>query len=203
MNYLGLTGIELFDVNGKPISIDPNNVSAMPPDVNILPGYGTDPRTVDKLVDYNYFTNDDLHVWLTPFTAGEDHTIDLDLGEKQYISLIRIWNYNKSRIHSFRGARTVEASLDDKLIFRGEIRKSPGNTKDPEQCCEMILFTDNDTILENIDANDWLNNEMQGEAGLEDTQKFDSTIKSGDAYEERPMTATKKFSNTEMEDIQF
>jgi len=64
----------------------------------------------------------------------------MDLGEKQYISLIRIWNYNKSRIHSFRGARTVEASLDDKLIFRGEIRKSPGNTKDPEQCCEMILL---------------------------------------------------------------
>jgi len=54
----------------------------MPPDVNILPGYGTDPRTVDKLVDHNCFTNDDLHVWLTPFTLGEDHTIDLDLGEK-------------------------------------------------------------------------------------------------------------------------
>jgi len=67
----------------------------------------------------------------------------------------------------------------------------------------MILFTDNDDILEKIDGNDWLNNEIQGEVGLEDTQKFDSTFKSGDSKEERPMTATKKFSNTEIEDIQF
>jgi hypothetical protein len=36
--------------------------------VNVLPGYGADPRTVEKLIDGNYFTNDDLHVWLTPFT---------------------------------------------------------------------------------------------------------------------------------------
>jgi hypothetical protein len=30
-------------------------------------------------VDGNYFTNDDMHVWLTPFTSGEDHTITIDL----------------------------------------------------------------------------------------------------------------------------
>ena len=103
MNYLGLTGIEVFDVEGNSIPIE--NVTACPPDINILPGYGEDPRTVDKLVDGHYFTNDDLHVWLTPFTLGEEHTISIDLGEKKYISLIRVWNYNKSRIHSYRGAR--------------------------------------------------------------------------------------------------
>jgi len=26
--------------------------------------------------------------------------------------MIRIWNYNKSRIHSFRGAKDIEIQLD-------------------------------------------------------------------------------------------
>jgi hypothetical protein len=132
MNYTGLAGIEFFDVKGKSIPIDVANVTAHPPDVNILPGYGSDPRTVDKLVDGHYCTEDDLHVWLTPFTQNEEHTIDIDFGDKKYLSMIRIWNYNKSRIHSFRGAKDIECRLDDKLIFRGEIKKAPGNTKDPE-----------------------------------------------------------------------
>lgn len=121
MNYVGLTGIELFDIEGNKIKIDEANISACPPDINILPGYGSDPRTIDKLIDDHLFTNDDLHVWLTPFTAGEDHTITLDLVRKHQISMIRIWNYNKSRIHSYRGARFITCQLDGKLIFRGEI----------------------------------------------------------------------------------
>lgn len=32
-------------------------------------------------------------------------------------------NYNKSRIHSYRGARLVEMYLDAEIIFRGEIAK--------------------------------------------------------------------------------
>ena len=35
--------------------------------------------------------------------------------------MIRIWNYNKSRIHSFRGAKNVSMFLDNKEIFCGEI----------------------------------------------------------------------------------
>jgi hypothetical protein len=95
-------------------------------------------------VDGNYFTNDDLNVWLTPFTSGEDHTISMELETICQISMIRVWNYNKSRIHSYRGARMITIDLDGKLIFKGEIKKAPGNTKDPEACCEIILFTDNE-----------------------------------------------------------
>jgi hypothetical protein len=135
-----------------------NKISACPPDINILPDYGNDPRVVENLIDGNYFTNDDLHVWLTPFTSGEDHTITIDFEQFSQIAMIRIWNYNKSRIHSYRGARKITIDLDDKLIFRGEIKKAPGNTKDPEACCEIILFTENEDILMKLDENDWLNN---------------------------------------------
>ena len=50
--------------------------------------------------------------------------------QKVEIAMIRIWNYNKSRIHSFRGARLVTLALDKKTIFRGEIKRAPGNCLD-------------------------------------------------------------------------
>jgi len=121
MNYVGLSGIEVFDIEGRLVNISESQIQACPPDINILPGYGGDPRTVDKLVDGHCYTNDDLHVWLTPFTAGEDHTITVDLGTRTQIAMIRIWNYNKSRIHSYRGAKLITCELDSKLIFKGEI----------------------------------------------------------------------------------
>ena len=93
------------------------------------------------------------------------------MGKNTQIAMIRLWNYNKSRIHSYRGARLVDINLDGKSIFKGEIRKAPGNTKDPEQCCEIILFTEDDAILEMIDANDWLN-ELDIAADFEDTQRI-------------------------------
>jgi protein JBTS26 len=102
LNYLGLAGIEVYDSEGQPIQ--PKKISACPPDINVLPGYGNDPRVVENLVDGHYFTNDDMDVWLTPFTSGDDHTVTLDFGQKTQISMIRIWNYNKSRIHAYRGA---------------------------------------------------------------------------------------------------
>ena len=83
--------------------------------------------------------------------------------------MIRIWNYNKSRIHSYRGAKKVQIELDGQPIFRGEIRKAPGNTKNPEDCCEILLFTEDDAVLEMIDSNDWIN-----ELDI-DAEDFDNT----------------------------
>jgi hypothetical protein len=79
LNYLGLAGIEVYDINGEKVNIQ--KISACPPDINILPGYGNDPRVVENLIDGNYFTNDEMDVWLTPFTSGEDHTITMDFGK--------------------------------------------------------------------------------------------------------------------------
>lgn len=87
-----------------------------------MPEYGNDPRTVDKLLDKVNWTCDDLHVWLAPFTSGQNHEIFIDLLDIVTISMIRIWNYNKNRIHSYRGAKDVVISFDDKSpIFKGEI----------------------------------------------------------------------------------
>ena len=126
-HYLGLMGIEIFDNSGHLIRLSNplEQIWAIPADINVLPEYNNDPRTVDNLLDGVNHTCDDLHAWLTPFTSGQDHLIMIDLDEDTTISMIRIWNYNKSRIHSYRGARYVEISFDNLgPIFKGEVSNS-------------------------------------------------------------------------------
>jgi len=153
-HYVGLAGIQLFDASGHIIHIHPANISADPSDINILPSYGNDPRTIDKLVDGVNRTCDDLHVWLTPYTSGRHHYIFIDLGASETLAMIRIWNYNKSRIHSYRGARYIETLLDERPIFKGEIQKAPGMLQGAEECAENILFSTDEEILCAIEEHD-------------------------------------------------
>lgn len=123
-HYVGLNGIELFSADGQPIQIA--KIWADPPDINILPAYGKDPRVVANLLDGVNRTQDDMHLWLAPFTPGKSHYIFLDFAKPCAVAMIRIWNYNKSRIHSFRGVRDMVMLLDEQCIFRGEIAKASG-----------------------------------------------------------------------------
>jgi len=101
-------------------------ISADPTDINVLPEYSNDPRVVQNLLDGVNQTRDDLHMWLAPFSPGRPHTVSLTFTSPTTLALVRIWNYNKSRIHSYRGARLVEMYLDAEIIFRGEIAKASG-----------------------------------------------------------------------------
>lgn len=123
-HYVGLNGLEVFSSSGEPVK--PAHIRADPPDINILPAYGKDPRVVSNLIDGVNRTQDDMHLWLAPFTPGCSHTVFLDFGASHQVAMIRVWNYNKSRIHSFRGVREVEMVLDGRCIFRGEIAKAAG-----------------------------------------------------------------------------
>jgi len=75
--YVGLMGIDVFDGNGHPVFID--KIYADPPDINILPDYNDDPRTISNLIDGVNHTCDDLHAWLAPFTAGQNHEIWIEV----------------------------------------------------------------------------------------------------------------------------
>ncbi|XP_028825921.1 protein KIAA0556 isoform X2 [Denticeps clupeoides] len=146
-HYVGLNGLEVFSSTGEPVK--PVHITANPPDINILPAYGKDPRVVANLIDGVNRTQDDMHLWLTPFTPGRSHVITLDLGLVHRLAMVRVWNYNKSRIHSFRGAREVEMMLDGRCIFRGEIAKASGTLSGGlDQFGDTILFTTDDSILE-------------------------------------------------------
>ncbi|KAH8059070.1 DUF4457-containing protein [Aureococcus anophagefferens] len=124
--------------------------------LNILSTDGDDPRTVDKLLDGVNHTGDDLHAWLAPFRRGENHYVGLRFETPVTMSMIRVWNYNKSRIHSYRGARYVEMKLGGQDIFKGEIQRAVGTgaKADIEDCSECILFTTSETTLRLIEKYD-------------------------------------------------
>lgn len=146
-HYVGLNGLEVFSSSGEPLR--PAHISADPPDINVLPAYGKDPRVVTNLIDGVNRTQDDMHLWLAPFTPGRNHTVFLDFGAPFHVAMIRVWNYNKSRIHSFRGVKEVEMLLDGICIFRGEIAKASGTLSGGlDQFGDTILFTTDDDILE-------------------------------------------------------
>lgn len=114
-HYVGLNGLEIFASSGEPVV--PRHVTA------VENGLGDD---VGKVTDGVQRTQDDSHMWLVPFGPGSTCEIRFDLGRKRRLAMIRIWNYNKSRIYSLRGVKDVEMLLDGRKIFRGEIAKASG-----------------------------------------------------------------------------
>ncbi|KAJ8245822.1 hypothetical protein GJAV_G00260670 [Gymnothorax javanicus] len=146
-HYVGLNGVEIFSSSGEPVI--PAHIHADPPDINVLPAYGKDPRVVTNLIDGINRTQDDMHLWLAPFTPSRTHVVIIDFQSPCVVAMIRVWNYNKSRIHSFRGVKDVEMLLDGRCIFRGEIARASGNLSGAlEQFGDTILFTTDDEILE-------------------------------------------------------
>lgn len=157
-NFIGLCGIEFWNEKGKHINISHPSlqITASLIGLHAIPDYTHDPKSVEKLVDGVYWTCDDAHVWLAPYHKGEKHFITFDFLRPTQFSMIRIWNFNKSRIHSYRGVKDMEILLDNQTIFRGKITKAQGMMKDAGQHCEYILFTRSGEILETITKNDWV-----------------------------------------------
>ncbi|XP_063286306.1 katanin-interacting protein [Pelobates fuscus] len=187
-HYVGLNGIEIYSSNGNPVQIA--NITADPPDINILPAYGKDPRVVTNLIDGVNRTQDDMHLWLTPFTPGKLHFIFMDFLQPCKVAMIRIWNYNKSRIHSYRGIKDIEITLDDYKIFKGEIAKASGTLSGGiEQFGDTILFTTDDEILQAISVYDETFDNIFEHTDLEMDEE-NSKIRPQTAHqeEERPYT---------------
>lgn len=55
-------------------------------------------------------------------------------------------NYNKSRIHSYRGAKDVIITLDQTEIFKGEIERACGGTEGGTEAFGDVSLSMNCTI---------------------------------------------------------
>ena len=193
-NYIGLFGVEFWDGKGEKIEFkDPKKqVIAEPAGLKVLPEYLDDIRTADKLVDGVYWTCDDSHGWLAPFTPNSPHYLEFYFPKKLELSLIRIWNFNKSRIHSLRGVKSLKIVSDSKdSIFSGEISKAPGCMETAEQFCEYIVLTKSEETLAKIAKNDWVDKFKE-----DPSVEFPEIIRPGTASKDlkvfedgRPMTS--------------
>ncbi|NXO02859.1 K0556 protein, partial [Rhinopomastus cyanomelas] len=187
-HYVGLNGIEVFSSKGEPVQI--SKITAEPPDINILPAYGNDPRVITNLIDGVNRTQDDMHLWLAPFTPGKPHFIFIDFVNSCQVAMIRIWNYNKSRIHSFRGVKDIIMVLDEQCIFKGEIAKASGTLSGaPEHFGDTILFTTDDVILEAIYCHDEsYDGEMENASSLRYKEELKRPTTADREGDERPFT---------------
>ncbi|NXP67351.1 K0556 protein, partial [Chloropsis cyanopogon] len=142
-HYLGLTGLEVIGKDGQALKINAEQISASPQDLNDLPEYTGDSRTLEKLIDGTNITVEDDHMWLIPFSFGEDHLLTIHFDKSESIAGLRFWNYNKSPEDTYRGAKVVHVVLDGHSISPLEgflIRKGPGNCH--FDFAQEILFLD-------------------------------------------------------------
>ncbi|XP_072798923.1 katanin-interacting protein isoform X1 [Vicugna pacos] len=202
-HYVGLNGIEIFSSKGEPVQIA--NIQADPPDINILPAYGKDPRVVTNLIDGVNRTQDDMHVWLAPFTLGKSHSISMDFMHPCQVALIRIWNYNKSRIHSFRGVKDITMLLDAQCIFQGEIAKASGTlTGAPEHFGDTILFTTDEDILEAIFCSDQtFDLDVESLCGLQCEEALRRPSTADGQGEERPYTQAGSWADDRIPEVEL
>ncbi|EPY79533.1 hypothetical protein CB1_000916014 [Camelus ferus] len=202
-HYVGLNGIEIFSSKGEPVRIA--NIQADPPDINILPAYGKDPRVVTNLIDGVNRTQDDMHVWLAPFTLGKSHSISMDFMHPCQVALIRIWNYNKSRIHSFRGVKDITMLLDAQCIFQGEIAKASGTlTGAPEHFGDTILFTTDEDILEAIFCSDeTFDLDAESLCGLQCEEALRRPSTADGQGEERPYTQAGLWADDRIPEVEL
>lgn len=210
-HYVGLNGIEIFDEEGHTIS-DLIEVSACPSSINDLQEFHNDPRVPANIVDGNNYTCDDRHMWLAPFVGPieeerKPNTVRLEMSQLHTISMVRIWNYNKSRAHSTRGVRHIRISLlsydkadasksSSRNIFQGDIRKAPGVMcpSELENCYEEIVFTKEKKVVETIRQRD-----KTWKTGEEDVAYV--PVHPDDTAGSRPRTSHKKITS-ELESLQ-
>ncbi|EFJ17661.1 hypothetical protein SELMODRAFT_114454 [Selaginella moellendorffii] len=144
-HYVGLSGIEIFDDAGQVVHIDSRKqISVGYTTAALLSGLNCSPCPVERLVDNVNLTCDDSHMWLAPFSPGHPCTITISLEGPTLLGMVRFWNYNKSTMHTYRGARLIRMFLDSQLIFYGELRRASGLLSDAYNNAEPILFTNNE-----------------------------------------------------------
>lgn len=129
--YVGLSGLEMLDEKGEKLPLEMSKLNAQPRDMNVIPGYSGDTRTLDKLINGVNDSVDDGNMWMVPWNQHNGAFIELNLGLT--ISGIKFYNYNKSIDDASRGVKTVTIWGDGNLLTpkkRIILRKGSGRKGD-------------------------------------------------------------------------
>ncbi|XP_021207298.1 katanin-interacting protein isoform X2 [Bombyx mori] len=177
---VGLNGIELFDSNGCIVDIEKIWSDSETGDQSL---YGR----VETVCDGVVRSRDDKHAWCAAAPTASPLVLSLLLASRVKLALLRIWNYNKSRIHSIRGIRLVQVKLDDQVVFHGEIARASGElTGHLSSFGDMILFTKDPLILEAV-----MDNDKNFKVLLKDSEPMTDPS----AIDKRPTTANDSHHN--------
>ena len=157
-NTIGLNGIEIFNLDGKCVKLTGRQVKIISSSNKIVPNQ----VSKDNLVDDGLHTCDENKHWSYPLESNLPLTIKIKFEMPEYVSMIRVWNYNCSRTHASKGVREIIiADYEDKqLLFGGCLRKASGMLMKPKLNFESIFFVREKRDLAKIAGNDWLYNKF-------------------------------------------
>lgn len=86
--YVGLNGIEIFSSTGEPAKI--KEIYAVT-SINQSLDNNRNPHNVNNLINGINRTRDDANLWLTPYTSGDHHYVQMIFEYTITIAMIRIW----------------------------------------------------------------------------------------------------------------
>ena len=125
--YIGLTGIEFYDLKDKLINIESaSSVGALPKDLRTIYNDNEELRIFENVFNNYNNTNDVDNMWVTKFNKKFPYSfIEIYFEEKIKISKIKIFNYNqKDKLQI--GVKTLDIFLDDKFYKKINIRQGTG-----------------------------------------------------------------------------
>lgn len=157
--HIGFHGIEFFDVAGNQIDFPHPELSIQKVECSSKDIHN-DPEFLKKLISGPGILANPENSWMTKIHKRETIQLRIRLPCQTRLSLIRIFNYSGSRLHSNRGIRLASIHFDQKLIFLGEISRCSGGSASFIEEAEYIIFTSNKTILANIEQHDWISKEQ-------------------------------------------
>lgn len=137
-----MNGVELFDSEGAPVLI--RSVWA-----------SSETASVSNLTNGMVLKGCLHDMFYAPVSSSRPLEIKIELEREYSISMIRIWNMWTDKKSWKKGARLITMNLDKNLIFAGQIAHS-SESRSVQSKHEMILFTQNESIIQELSENDWL-----------------------------------------------
>jgi len=139
-------------------------------------------------------------MWVTDLQArdGKPVSVDLHFDGIYSISMMRIWNYNHSRVHVNRGVRELTMLLDGEVIFQGEVRMGTGEMAGALDGAEIILYTLDEETLGYIEENDDALILIQEQEQVEERQDMNGALLRPEAVVARPPTRGRNFDTVDV-----
>jgi hypothetical protein len=134
--YIGLTGLEFYDINNKLIDIETaETIGAMPKDLHTIYNLENENRIFENVFNGENNTDDSYNMWVTSLTEvkndGDEKNsfpyIELSFKDFIYLSKIKCFNYNKKNELDIC-VKTIDIFLDNKYYKTIYLRKGIGDT---------------------------------------------------------------------------
>lgn len=138
-------------------------------DAEAMAALRADPRRqlLTLIQPHNVNTHDEADMFVFPYSPGQHHLLCIFFKHPVTLSTMRIHNYcGRGRVHTSKGVRVMEATMDDAVIFRGEIRAHSGElirqsgegwalSPSPENAygianCENIIWASREDVLRRV-----------------------------------------------------